>query len=324
MKIIDESVSMQDKEARARKQEAALVLEFRHIRTQFPLQLLYPDENVEETEEYKTLMAIKDEDLFREQLDHCLMSCLQRKIVELARPPSPPPSPTFTCFPQLPTELRLKIWEYALEPHGRERVHCIDISDSNKNNWGKIMTGPDPDSKLTFVSNQPIHGAVYACHESRNLYLSLTGAEFSPALRTYINFDTDIIYVPNLEITPLTIWSFLFGDAGCSKDIQRLAMPKSLYCELPSRTEGEHFSTHHVRLRGQMPKWRETLIVFEDDSFEEIWGAQEGRFVDLTARQKRKKAERGYARQYTQTLNNMVEAVGGLKPMDYRFVVYKP
>lgn len=165
---------------------------------------------------------------------------------------------------------------------------------------------------------------MYACHQSRNLYLSRTGAEFSRNLRTYINFNTDIIYVPNLPHTADTILAFMYGDRGCPKEIQRLAMPKSLYCGLPSQNEGEHMLTQHEHLRARFPKWREALISFEDLPLEDMWDSQAGKFVDLTARQKRKKAERGYARQYTQTLNSMLELGEDLEPMEYRFVVYQP
>lgn len=323
MKIID--ANTEDREARHLEREAAVNREIRSLESQILPVVFGANHDQEElfTDPALSKMPLAEKATYKERMELAINFIAFTKLAELAPPQSALPPPTFNGFSRLPIELRLKIWDYALETHCQERVHCIDIAKSNKENFNTIIEDR-LEQDWAFVSNQPIPGIVHACHESRHLYLSHTGAKYCPALRTYINFNTDVVYVPHVEHTDTTLWEFIFGDYGCAKEIQCLAMPKSLYCELPTRDEGEHMSAQHIRLREQMPKWRETLIVFEDDSFEDIWNATEGRFVDLTARQKRKKAERGYARQYTQTLNNMIQGLEDMEPMSYRFVVHQP
>ncbi|KAF8850220.1 hypothetical protein BDZ45DRAFT_696903 [Acephala macrosclerotiorum] len=320
MKIID--ANAEDREARRLEREATVNREIISLGSQLLPNLFAVDDNEEERLTAGILkIPFAEKAIYKERMELAIDFIAFAQLAKSAPPQSAPTPSTFNGFSRLPIELRLKIWGYALETYCRERVHCIDISKSNKENYNEIIEAR-PEQNWKFVSNQPIPGIVHACHESRNLYLSRTDAKYCPALATYINLNMDIVYVPHVEHTDTTHCEFIFGDYGCAKEIQRLAMPKSLYCELPTRNDGEHMSDQHIRLRGQMPKWREMLIVFEDDAFEDIWAATEGRFVDMTARQKRRKAERGYARQCAQTLNSMVQE--DMEPMNYRFVVHQP
>lgn len=76
-------------------------------------------------------------------------------------------------------------------------------------------------------------------------------------------------------------------------------------------------ATNHLKMRTLLPEWRETLVVFEDNGVSK--GCLDLKAVDLTARQKRKRCERGYAREYVQVLQDLAMDAG-LDEMVYRFV----
>lgn len=84
---------------------------------------------------------------------------------------------TFTSFPRLPLELRLRIWQLLSLDHVRPRIHVIDAE------------------LIQIVSNQPISPLLHVCSESREEYISLTKTQF--AFETYINFDIDAVYLRN-------------------------------------------------------------------------------------------------------------------------------
>jgi len=194
----------------------------------------------------------------------------------------------FTCFRHLPTELRLKIWGLSFAPDTQPRVHCIKIvnSDTDREN---------------FISNQLVSPILHANHESRSHYLSNIQSVF--AFDTYINFDTDIVYIPYIDHRILEFGKFLeFND---TKMIQKLAMRKDLFCNIPLPG---HFAQKHVAMMQSLYAWKEMTIVFEDRRQPaRAWKDTAVTFKEFSARQKRQRAERSYVRQHTKTLNDFME-----------------
>lgn len=101
----------------------------------------------------------------------------------------------FTCFGELPTELRLKVWSYAAHSHP-PRV---------------ITLYPDP----RLQKEHPAPAILHACSESREVGLGVfelslgNGKNYSSLKRLYVppgakdiyvNFDRDIIYLPFLKL----------------------------------------------------------------------------------------------------------------------------
>ncbi|CZR56119.1 uncharacterized protein PAC_06007 [Phialocephala subalpina] len=202
----------------------------------------------------------------------------------------------FGCFLLFPMELRLLIWQYAFEAdvHG-PRVHCIDARHpifeehdpgNTNDNTAVIVEAALQKGGRNFISNQPIPSVLQACRESRNHCLSRTTAMF--AFETYIDFSKDIIYIPDLEYIDLTFPRFYECDDA--KKLQRLALQKWLLCDLPVNVEG--FLNNHIKtLREALPAWTETTIVFGDErGVDETWRDTEKGFVELSARQQRKKS----------------------------------
>lgn len=102
---------------------------------------------------------------------------------------------TFTCFGDLPTELRLKVWLFAVRSIP-PRV---------------ITVYPDP----RLQQEHPAPALLHACRESREVGLGFyelslgNGSQYSDLKRLYIppgakdiyvNFDRDIIYLPFLKL----------------------------------------------------------------------------------------------------------------------------
>jgi len=56
--------------------------------------------------------------------------------------------------------------------------------------------------------------------------------------------------------------------------------------------------------------WKEMIIIFEDEQRlgEEVWNDTCVTFNEFSAREKRQRAERSYARQYAKTLNGFMES----------------
>ncbi|KAE9364815.1 hypothetical protein N431DRAFT_389147 [Stipitochalara longipes BDJ] len=205
----------------------------------------------------------------------------------------------FTCFSNLPTELRLKIWGFSFISDTQPRVHCVDIVNSDTN-------------RESFISNQPVSSILHANHESRSHYFRNTQLTF--AFRTYLNFETDIFYIPDFDDRESSFPKFL--DFPHSQKIQKLALRKDFFCDIPLPG---HFSIKHVAILDLLSDWKQLLIVFEDERLgEEIWKDTSVVFKEFTAREKRKRAERSYARQYCKTLNVIMEGYEE-KIMDFRF-----
>lgn len=208
---------------------------------------------------------------------------------------------SFTCFNLLPTELRIKIWGFAFASHLQPRVHCIDVRISD-----------NYDHKAIFISNHPISPILHANHESRSLYLFETRTTF--AFETYINFNTDIIYIPDFAERRSTFRNFL--DWEESRQIQKLALRKDFFCDIPLPG---HMSMAHCEMIDHLWDWKQMIVVFEDyRSEEEVWGDVDMVFREFSARKKRARAERSYSRQQCKVLNMMMKTLGE-ETMDFRF-----
>jgi 2EXR family len=224
-----------------------------------------------------------------------------KKLQEVAEQEQCIKDGSFTCFDLLPTELRLKIWGFAFASHQQPRVHCVDV---------RILD--DCDHKAIFMSNHPVHPILHTNHESRSLYLFKTQTTF--AFETYINFSTDIIYIPDFAERCSTFCKFL--DWEESRQIQKLAMRKDFFCEIPLPG---HMSMTHCEMVDHLWDWKQMIVVFEDyRSVEEAWGDVGMVFREFSAREKRKRAERSYSRQQCKVLNEMMQSLGQ-ESMDYWF-----
>jgi len=77
-------------------------------------------------------------------------------------------------------------------------------------------------------------------------------------------------------------------------------------------------------VRAALPEWIETYVVFGDErELDDSWYDTERGFVELSARQQRKKAEISYARGYAKLVRG-IEGSFDLKPMAYRYVILEP
>jgi hypothetical protein len=184
----------------------------------------------------------------------------------------------FSKFPELPKELRLEIWQHAIEDYTTPRVHIITKKRGQ------------------FISNQDISPLLSTCSESRGLFQSL-GFQFG--FGTYVKFDTDVIYIrpfsnsggngpwyaygggmlarhrQNLEdeivtkgaagneqctqAAPVTFQSFL--EDKSTKNIRRLAMTVDFFLYTPVAYKKLEL---HSLMREKMPLWTETLLVHND------------------------------------------------------------
>jgi len=198
----------------------------------------------------------------------------------------------FASFLRLPIELRLKIWELALAPQDQPRIHCVN------------------ERKSSFISNQPISPLLHVCNESRAFYLTYTQATF--AFETYLRPKKDIIYIPDLANREEAFLDFLEGESASK--VGRFALRNEFFCNLPG--EG-HMSVRDYHMRRSMPDCSEFILVFDDERSANIcWRDLDMRFEAMSARQKRKRAERGYARQHAKVLNGWSE-----NPVVYEFVL---
>jgi len=201
---------------------------------------------------------------------------------------------SFTSFLRLPIELRLKIWELALPPQNQPRIHCVN------------------ERKSSFISNQPISPLLHVCNESRTFYLSYTQATF--AFETYFSPQIDIIYIPDLANREEAFLDFL--ECESASKVGRFALRNEFFCNLPG--EG-HMSEKDYHMRRSMPNCSQFVLVFDDERSTNIcWRDLDMRFEPMSARQRRKKAERGYARQYTKVLNGWSD-----NPVVYEFVLVR-
>jgi hypothetical protein len=180
--------------------------------------------------------------------------------------------PIFHLFPDLPIELRIKIWKYALSSDIEARVHCIREVKSH--------------GKTAFISNLSVSPLIHTTRESRSISISETRSEF--AFETYINLDRDTIFFPGLGNTKTTYPDFLTY-ADTSK-IQKLAWRKTGFHDIIMYEDLEKFQPLS-RLLTNLSSLREISTVFLDEAHIVEIGMKDAstKFRDLSAREKRKK-----------------------------------
>ena len=205
----------------------------------------------------------------------------------------------FPRFNELPKELRIKIWGYASASHTKPRIHCLKIVDSRSSRGA------------SFISNQPVSPILHANHESRSCYHFETHPTF--AFETYINFDTDIVYIPGFGNGHSVFRKFLYLKDVAK--IQKLAMRKTSF-SIPR--ERPYFS-NQLEMRKYFPDWRQVILIFDDQRpEEEIWKDTSVTFRELSAKEKRKPAERSHIRGHCRVMNNMMAQMKE-ETVDYRF-----
>lgn len=212
----------------------------------------------------------------------------------------------FSSFSHLPIEIRICIYKVCFIPDLMPKIHCVDerISDRAQN-------------ETIFVSNQPMSPFLHVCRESRAYYLFISKASF--AFGTYVDFSLDTIYIPDLAFREQQFPRFLV--CASAKKIERLAMRKDFYCNLPGR---EIMWDNYLDMLCALPQWSELIFVFNDEwTRTEVWEERSLSFRDLSAREKRYgpgACERGFARQWAAILNRISSHIG-LGQIRYRFVV---
>lgn len=213
---------------------------------------------------------------------------------------------SFSSFRHLPIEIRICIYELCFTPDLMPKIHCVDERISDRAQKGS-----------RFVSNQPMSPFLHVCRESRAYYLFMSKASF--AFGTYVNFSLDTIYIPDLAFREQQFPRFLVCPSA--KKIERLALRKDFYCNLPGR---EIMWDNYLDMLCALPQWRELVFVFNDEwTRTEVWEERSLSFRDLSAREKRYgpgACERGFARQWAAILNRISSHIG-LGQIRYRFVV---
>lgn len=205
----------------------------------------------------------------------------------------------FHKFSRLPAEIRITIWELAFSLNRTtSTIHCVDERGGR------------------FISNQPVSPLLRICHEARNIYLNHPSRRsLTFDFGTYIDFNKDIVYLIDYEDKEGKFARFI--DSPSASKIQKLAMRKSLACEIP--IEG-HMSEVQWVMKEGLQSWVELSVVFHDNrSLEQAWKDIDMRFRALSAREKRKHAEIAYARAFTKTLNSMMRTFEDPET-DYLFV----
>ncbi|KAF8858060.1 hypothetical protein BDZ45DRAFT_405895 [Acephala macrosclerotiorum] len=208
----------------------------------------------------------------------------------------------------------------------RPRVHCVGISMARRQ---PTASGVDALSEETilagletgeyiFMSNHPIHLALHICCESRRHYLARACPSF--AFGTYVNFRIDTIYLPSQipqwpDFSKLSFPQFLRCDSA--ENAQKVAIQENLLWSMA--TEEENFPEMLRKLRNFLLV-RDTTVVFNDNrSWATNCNDLDVAFVDLSSRQKRKKAEISILRNHTKLLIK-IEGQFDLPPMLYRYV----
>ncbi|KAH8819540.1 hypothetical protein F5884DRAFT_760837 [Xylogone sp. PMI_703] len=125
---------------------------------------------------------------------------------------------TFHLFPTLPTELRLKIWEFTLPTSHRivKIEHRVDLR--------------------RYISNTPPPGVLHANHEARTVALrKYTHLDLGTNTYIPIDFTTDILYIGNLApILQNHMHDFLYNlsTTPARHRIRELAIDRRVWNEL--------------------------------------------------------------------------------------------
>ncbi|TVY80451.1 hypothetical protein LSUE1_G007807 [Lachnellula suecica] len=141
----------------------------------------------------------------------------------------------FHLFPNLPSEIRLKVWSFIVGTPRVVKIHCKKRIERNRR------------FADAFVSEEPPPIALHICQESRHEALSIYETFFTTARSpryTYVAFDRDTIKFPDgtLEyIKPLELQS-----------IQRMIMEVK---------DCAYFTTFHLDTVQKMQSLKELEIV---------------------------------------------------------------
>lgn len=212
---------------------------------------------------------------------------------------------TFHPFRRLPAEMRIDIWQYAFAEDLLPKVHHLNrVSHGTENITDSI------------TSHLPFSKTVHVCRESRYEYLARTRNVW--AFGTYINFHSDIIYFTKEVEDSNELYESLLSSPQMMK-VQNLALRRTCVTDSPQR------STHHVEsfayLRGKLPSLKNLYVVTNEVRPSAVIDEDKDiKFKHLSARQKRKWYDVGYARAWTKWLNErMIDR--GYKSIDIHFVM---
>ncbi|KAI9744169.1 MAG: hypothetical protein M1818_002321 [Claussenomyces sp. TS43310] len=117
-------------------------------------------------------------------------------------------APTFTCFEDLPPELRLKVWAYALPDPCVITLHYLSAARAAAAAPPPPRTPPDepPSALITAVTaSRPVPALLHVCSEARELALQFYCRAFSTnplrphtpggLARVWIDFQVDAIHL---------------------------------------------------------------------------------------------------------------------------------
>lgn len=144
--------------------------------------------------------------------------------------PQTAPHTTFYPFPNLPSELRLKIWRFSLQP----RLIEVRLRPAFRPN-GKELPSPPEELALPPPYKAPVPSTFHVCRESRNevkeFYQPFDGITFRPTSGTLINAALDTVYCPEMffDVTDQILPKSVVGDAYYFPDrsvLFRLAMDR--------------------------------------------------------------------------------------------------
>ncbi|KUJ22672.1 uncharacterized protein LY89DRAFT_307337 [Mollisia scopiformis] len=96
---------------------------------------------------------------------------------------------SFTLFPELPFELRLKIWQFSVPG---PRILGVGHEIQYKSFYGRLLP-----STIEWRTSDPIPSLLHVCHESRKEALKLYQRSLGVPLKqgkNYIDFGNDTIY----------------------------------------------------------------------------------------------------------------------------------
>ncbi|QSZ31488.1 hypothetical protein DSL72_001053 [Monilinia vaccinii-corymbosi] len=212
---------------------------------------------------------------------------------------------TFPSFKRLPVELRLDIWEYVFAEDLLPKVHHLNSTDRH--------TGRITDSA---TSHLPFSNIVHVCRESREWYLSRTHNTW--AFGTYVNFQSDIIYLTQQIEESTLLYKNLLSNPHMM-NVQNLAMRRTSLTDNPQKT-----FTHieaFANMRENLPSLKNIYVVMNEIRKSTIIDQDRDiRFKHLSARQKRKWIDVGYARKWLRWLSEkMTER--GYRSVDPHFVM---
>jgi 2EXR family len=164
------------------------------------------------------------------------------------------PLETFTLFPHLPFELRLKIWEHALSEPRTVTISCQREMLDRERRFAKAFTSPTPPPSL-----------LHTCRESRSEALS----QYTPAFKT----DTSEIY---------TYFSFSRDTLRCADSVLEY-MPteetKRIETLVLEVRDAEYFGHFHMEVVKTMERLEELTLLAKPGEVDYRWN-RPGRYVD--------------------------------------------